>query len=1178
MRIVSRPSRFRRAVLGRLGVSSAFLCCVTLLGLDAHLSYAFPVAKLHGVKPIVETKPSKKGWIVARERTSLVFGDHVRTGPHGTAQVLFANGTELDLRSHSEIEIREPETPDKPLVVRLIGALSEVFVRVKGPTQIRTAAGIAASKNTEYSVRLDSEDQTTLTVLEGLVAFSDSQRKVTVDVAANEQSTVRLGGVPSQPVRVDASGLLSWTGDVGGLPLPFELPPSPRDPQALQDAKNLLKMGNALSAEAAFRALLNSPQADEARVGVALSLLSNRDRDGATAAIEGDNTPLAVGVRALLLLENNDARGAQTLLEPLAANDAPFQIYTLLALAQIQNSDVAGAQRSAARAVKLAPTSAGAQAVLSLAQFFAHTNEKAALQSARHAVELDPFSPLALLALGRVQAARGNLDEADQALEQAAALAPNLPGVQRDLGVLELAVDHLPRAERALRASLAASPDDARTLAALGTVLLRRGDRAGARETLDRAVALAPDDAYVRANRAAFLVENGDLEAASHEGDLLLARQNRLAPTGPNSAFRSTDDPALGALYIRLSESSLFRQQLNEALRYAREAVRLLPNSAPAQYQLGRVFLEQGRTTQAQNRFQLATILEPNNARARYALGYTQQLVAQGDDAARPLGQIEAAREGAPNVALSLQNQATPGAFELYQAAITDPTAVRASSRSFGDWQLNGRLGTDSSATGEASYLHESDDRRGLTAFGLRRDTTQGARRGEDNDETDAAITLGRKAKGSPSAVFAFASYQQLHPVTDEDFDRAPVSYPARRERPLVVLGANIAHGQSSSTRLLFQADHRSLDSTITTGSLGADFRSIHLEARHDQRLSDKWHLEAGVSTGQRRFDVAVANDAPASTFIYFLDSNIIAHNSVAYGRLAFEPSARLKLEGELKVRSFDQHSLSFFSRHPIDPTTLPSSDTVQQGGELLPSIIATYRSGRATVLRFRARRLLGGIDDFELLSPTDVFGFDESQDVPTLAFGERGCAFELEASHTFSDASFLRVGLFQFAGNVGSTPAETLESSRVQGLRVGYEGLLNRRTSFFTSFAWNGSRGLVLNTDTGGTFAPSTFSGLPNYTAEVGVQYLSDSGLFVQPSLGYVGPRFRNRFGNNDARQSLGGFPLFNLRVGKRFGLRRSFYVEVSNLFDRSYTLLSDDVERQQPGRQVRVGATLRF
>ena len=59
-----------------------------------------------------------------------------------------------------------------------------------------------------------------LTVAEGAVDFFNPQG--TVLVLANQQSQMEVGHAPSPPVAVDASGLVSWTADVAGIPIPWE--------------------------------------------------------------------------------------------------------------------------------------------------------------------------------------------------------------------------------------------------------------------------------------------------------------------------------------------------------------------------------------------------------------------------------------------------------------------------------------------------------------------------------------------------------------------------------------------------------------------------------------------------------------------------------------------------------------------------------------------------------------------------------------------------------------------------------------------------------------------------------------------------------------------------------------------------------------------------------------------
>jgi hypothetical protein len=290
---------------------SHFLPCLFLLGICAE-ALALPVARMRGVQPVLEVKGERQTWKLASERGALVFGDTVRAGARGKADLLFNNGTRISLRAGSQLQILAPASAGKPLVVRVFGAFSEVFVRAKGPTEIRTAAGTAAVRGTEYLVRVDAENRTTVTVAEGAVAFFNPQGEVLL--AANQTSTAVVGSAPTPPTTVDVSGLLAWTFESAGLPLEIEnrfLPTknegerlfnAGRAAQAAQffaaqvqttpNADNLLSLGRAslgsgdlIGAQSAFeRALALDATNAEAKIGLALTALSRGELDTGCAA------------------------------------------------------------------------------------------------------------------------------------------------------------------------------------------------------------------------------------------------------------------------------------------------------------------------------------------------------------------------------------------------------------------------------------------------------------------------------------------------------------------------------------------------------------------------------------------------------------------------------------------------------------------------------------------------------------------------------------------------------------------------------------------------------------------------------------------------------------------------------------------------------------------------------
>src|SRR5690606_1996952 len=112
--------------------------------------------------------------------------------------------------------------------------------------------------------------------------------------------------------------------------------------------------------------------------------------------------------------------------------------------------------------------------------------------------------------------------------------------------------------------------------------------------------------------------------------------------------------------------------------------------------------------------------------------------------------------------ALDLQNLQTPGANQRIQAALQDPTVARSASRAYGDFQLGGMIGTNEARDGRFSYLHETDDRRGLYGARAEYDKNGGALPNSDTVHNRLGLVYGRKAKDNPSGVFALATYEHI--------------------------------------------------------------------------------------------------------------------------------------------------------------------------------------------------------------------------------------------------------------------------------------------------------------------------------------------------------------------------------------------------------------------------------
>ncbi|HVF85556.1 MAG TPA: TonB-dependent receptor [Abditibacteriaceae bacterium] len=1176
---------------------------------------AIPLARMRRLEPVVQMRSARaQNWVVARERGALTYGDTVRTSAKGKADVLFANGTKIAMRGGTSIQIVPPANPNDPLVIRLFGALSEVFVRPKGNTQIRTAAAIAAARGTEYLVRLVDENTTEVTVTEGSVDFANAQGRVVVE--ANQQSVARVGQAPTVPVAVDVSGALRWTADVTDLPLEWETPFRSLDaagaarelqlaqraavnaPQNIEAQQRLAEAfydafeysnasvqfekvaqmqpqnvaalvglsraqrargDGAAALEASRRALQIDPDNQTAQLELALSQLVRGDNAAAQAALSNLQTmPQAQAVLGLVALRQGDANRAETFFRAALASSSQLSsvrsssVRSLLALSLLTQNRVPEAENQARLAVSVQPFSAQNQGALSLVLFF-RGDLRGAQAASRLAVQANPDSPFALLTQGRVLVSQGRLDAARDALARAQALAPQLPIVASELGDVYLRLRQFPKAESNFRLALAQSPALASAHSGLGATLEAQGQNEQALAELQRAVELNPQDTSARTRLVEFYIARGELRQA----EALVP--NDLAPTPEN-----------GLLLARLSELSLFRQDLLKAQDYARRAVSLLPNSSLAHYQLGRVYLEQNRTFQAEQQFRQAAILDRENAAARFALGTIREQIESGRDLTRASSLLSEANLGGAFRGLSLQNLQAPGTEDRIQAALQDPTVARIATRSYGDTQIDGMLGDKGRTNASFSSLRQSRDQRGLLGVTASTNSRNGARSNSDHTTDQIGLMLGQKARSNPSGLIFLGQFERVDQGLNTD---ASSSFArdarVRINKPTILFGGNLQKSQDRRTRFLVQWTN--FDDKVNgferRSSRQEDGQSYSFELRHDRQIGAKNYLSAGLGLGRARRD----GDFFFGAFPPFVPNQRFAietriRSAEAYVRNDFSPNKRLTLTGEVQLRHLKSDSAIQFT----EPVVIPRlANEFVNRVFVLPKFVLDYRLDVNTGIRLRARRVLGAVTDFELLRPTDLFTALPNG-LPLLGIGGRGNSIELEADHTFSDSSFLRINLFaQRLSDVQEPSADVsagqlVRRARLRGLSASYEGSLGRETTFYLNATLNDAE------DEG---RQQTIAFVPRFVGEAGLQYLRRDGWFAQPSYVYQSARFMPlAFGVE--RGTGAGFGLLNLRIGKRSGLRSAFYAEVVNISNQKFDILGV----QQPGRQFRIGASLRF
>lgn len=76
--------------------------------------------------------------------------------------------------------------------------------------KVKTSQGVIAVRGTQFITNAEKNGATTLTVFDGEVEFSDTQKKKTVLVKKNQKSTINPGGLPSVPVSIDTNQITKW--------------------------------------------------------------------------------------------------------------------------------------------------------------------------------------------------------------------------------------------------------------------------------------------------------------------------------------------------------------------------------------------------------------------------------------------------------------------------------------------------------------------------------------------------------------------------------------------------------------------------------------------------------------------------------------------------------------------------------------------------------------------------------------------------------------------------------------------------------------------------------------------------------------------------------------------------------------------------------------------------------
>jgi tetratricopeptide (TPR) repeat protein len=222
---------------------------------------------------------------------------------------------------------------------------------------------------------------------------------------------------------------------------------------------------------------------------------------------------------------------------------------------------------------------------------------------------------------------------------------PQDPALRQRLGTLLYLAGDYEGAASELKHAIGLKPSNFVAHALLGRILADAGEREASSMEFHNAIALAPSVAATHYLYADSLVSRGDISEGINEYRRSIGiKPNASALTGLAEALMIAQDvdgavkaarqavseePNSAEAYVALTKALLLAGDTQSSARTAREALLLNPNLAASHIAVGRSLYGSGKIEAAAEEFKQAVALDPLNAEAHNDLGYA--LYGKGD-------------------------------------------------------------------------------------------------------------------------------------------------------------------------------------------------------------------------------------------------------------------------------------------------------------------------------------------------------------------------------------------------------------------------------------------------------------------------------------------------------------------------------------------------------------------
>ena len=533
------------------------------------------------------------GWESGVLGSDVCQGDTVRASARSRATIALINQAVLRVDQNTAMRLDNiVGVAEERSVLSLLKGAFQSFSRKPRGFEVNTPYLNGSIEGTEFVFRVD-DGQSELVVLEGTVVASNSQGSI--PVSGGESVVAEQGKAPYKRTVVSPRDAAQWS---------LHYPP--------------------------ILAVLDGQQ-DHVPADMPASLqqaIASAAQGDTTAAFESLEKVPATGqgaqyhlYRAALLLSVGRVDEAQADIDRALAQDAKAGLaYALKSVINTVHNEDAQALDNARQAVELNPQSTAAKIALSYAQQASY-QIPAARDTLLQAVAEQPGAPLAWARLSELQLMLGNRRQATIAADRALDIAPNLQRAQITRGFAALAEFKNAVAMAAFKRAITLSPSDPMAHLGLGLARISDGDLAAGGRDIEVAVALDSNNALLRSylGKAYFEERRSPLDT----GQFAIAKE--LDPNDPTAWLydgiaKQTENRPVEAVQD-LGQSV----ELNDNRAVYRSRLLLDKDRAARGTSLARAYKDLGFTQLGVNESTESLAVDPSNAAAHRFLSDSYQ-------------------------------------------------------------------------------------------------------------------------------------------------------------------------------------------------------------------------------------------------------------------------------------------------------------------------------------------------------------------------------------------------------------------------------------------------------------------------------------------------------------------------------------------------------------------------